>query len=180
MMGPQDGVDHALRALAACNRMRRDWQAMFVGDGDVLPDMRNSREELGLCGRGRVHGHGRPRDGVVSVLSSADVCLAPEPSNPLNDVSTMIKVGEYMAMGKPIVCYDLPGDARHRRRRRMLRAGRTTSKASRVPGRAARRSGASRRARRDGARRAEQVLAWEHSVPNLLAGYERALTGSAR
>jgi glycosyltransferase involved in cell wall biosynthesis len=33
--------------------------------------------------------------------------LAPERSNPLNDKSTFIKIAEYMAMGKPIVAYDL-------------------------------------------------------------------------
>lgn len=40
-------------------------------------------------------------------LCTADVCLAPEQSSPLNDRSTFIKVGEYMAMAKPIVAYDL-------------------------------------------------------------------------
>ena len=45
---------------------------------------------------------------LVALLSTADVCLSPEPSNPLNDASTMIKVVEYMALGKPVVAYDLP------------------------------------------------------------------------
>ena len=40
-------------------------------------------------------------------LSTADVCLSPDPRNPLNDVSTMNKVLEYMAMGRPIVSFDL-------------------------------------------------------------------------
>ncbi len=43
----------------------------------------------------------------MRILSSADVCLAPDPKNPLNDVSTMNKIVEYMAMGKPVVSYDL-------------------------------------------------------------------------
>ncbi len=38
---------------------------------------------------------------LIRLLSSADVCLAPEPKNALNDASTMIKVVEYMGMGRP-------------------------------------------------------------------------------
>ena len=44
---------------------------------------------------------------VASALSTADVGLSPDPRNPLNDVSTMNKVVEYMAMGAPIVSFDL-------------------------------------------------------------------------
>ena len=44
---------------------------------------------------------------ILSVLSTADVCLAPDPKSPLNDRSTMIKVIEYMAMGRAIVSFDL-------------------------------------------------------------------------
>ena len=33
--------------------------------------------------------------------------MCPDPQNPLNDVSTMNKVLEYMACGRPIVAYDL-------------------------------------------------------------------------
>src|SRR5512143_3395958 len=40
-------------------------------------------------------------------LSTADVCLSPEPLTPLNAHSTFIKIGEYMAIGKPVVAYDL-------------------------------------------------------------------------
>ena len=48
-----------------------------------------------------------PDEFVQRCLSTADVCLSPDPHNPLNDVSTMNKVLEYMAMGRPIVSFDL-------------------------------------------------------------------------
>ena len=48
-----------------------------------------------------------PDEFVQRCLSTADVCLSPDPLNPLNDVSTMNKVVEYMAMGRPIVSFDL-------------------------------------------------------------------------
>ena len=42
-----------------------------------------------------------PDEFVQRCLSTADVCLSPDPLNPLNDVSTMNKVVEYMAMEPP-------------------------------------------------------------------------------
>ncbi|MEV3855819.1 glycosyltransferase family 4 protein [Streptomyces sp. NPDC050095] len=108
VMGPQDGVDYALRALAklrdACGRT--DWHAVFVGSGDAFDSMVELSRELGLSDQ--VEFTGRiPDADLVRHLSTADVCLSPDPRNPLNDVSTMNKVLEYMAMGRPIVSFDL-------------------------------------------------------------------------
>jgi glycosyltransferase involved in cell wall biosynthesis len=106
MIGPQDGVDHALRALRSLRSRRDDWRAFFAGDGDALPELQRLAQQLelddvveflGLVGQ----------DDVVRLLSTADVCLAPEPRNPANEASTMIKVAEYMSMGRPVVAYDL-------------------------------------------------------------------------
>jgi glycosyltransferase involved in cell wall biosynthesis len=46
-------------------------------------------------------------DDLQAYLSTADICLDPDPSSPLNDVSTWIKIMEYMAHSKPIVSFDL-------------------------------------------------------------------------
>lgn len=108
VMGPQDGVDYALRALAKLRDElgRTDWHAVFVGGGDAFDAMVELSRRLGLTGQvtftGRV-----PDADLVRHLSTADVCLSPDPRNPLNDVSTMNKVLEYMAMGRPIVSFDL-------------------------------------------------------------------------
>lgn len=45
---------------------------------------------------------------IKQCLSTAELCLSPEPKSPLNEKSTFIKVAEYMAMGKPIIAFDLP------------------------------------------------------------------------
>jgi glycosyltransferase involved in cell wall biosynthesis len=108
VMGPQDGVDYALRSLAKIRDElgRTDWHAVFLGGGDTFEDMVRLSHELGLddC----VEFTGRVSDAdLLRYLSSADVCLAPDPFNPLNDVSTMNKIMEYMAMAKPIVSFDL-------------------------------------------------------------------------
>ena len=43
----------------------------------------------------------------MEVLSTADVCVNPDRVNPMNDKSTMNKIVEYMAMGQPIVQFDV-------------------------------------------------------------------------
>jgi len=107
VMGPQDGVDIALRALAHL----RDWgrddvHAVFMGSGDAYEDLVVLRDRLGL--RDRVEFTGRvPDEFVQRCLSTADVGLSPDPRNPLNDVSSMNKVVEYMAMGLPLISFDL-------------------------------------------------------------------------
>ncbi|MER7179223.1 glycosyltransferase family 4 protein [Streptomyces hyaluromycini] len=108
VMGPQDGVDYALRALAKLRDElgRTDWHAVFVGSGDAFDAMVELSRQLGLDDQVQFTGR-IPDADLVRYLSTADVCLSPDPRNPLNDVSTMNKVLEYMAMGRPIVSFDL-------------------------------------------------------------------------
>jgi glycosyltransferase involved in cell wall biosynthesis len=108
VMGPQDGVDYALRALHLLRDKigRDDFHCVFMGAGDAYDEMVTLSEQLGLADvvefPGRV-----PDEFVQRCLSTADVCLSPDPFNPLNNVSTMNKVVEYMAMSRPIVSFDL-------------------------------------------------------------------------
>ena len=108
VMAPQDGVDHLLRAAHHLVRARgRDDVAFtLMGAGDSFEDLRALARTLELDGV--VHFTGRiPDEDVEKVLATADVCVSPDPRNPLNDVSTMNKVLEYMACGRPIVAFDL-------------------------------------------------------------------------
>jgi glycosyltransferase involved in cell wall biosynthesis len=174
VMGRQDGIGHALRALAALHRRRQDWQAALVGDGVVLPEMRVLARELGIedavtfCGW-------MANEGVLRVLSTADVCLAPDPPSPANDASTMIKIMEYMALGRPIVSFDLPESR--------VSAG---SAARFAPGEDVERfaqhldellDDPAERARLGdaGRRRVAEALSWEHSERALRRAYDRVL-----
>ncbi len=108
VMGPQDGVDYALRALRLLRDEfgRDDTHCIFMGAGDAYDDMVALSRELGVEDIAEFPGR-VPDEFVERCLSTADVCLSPDPLNPLNDVSTMNKVVEYMAMGRPIVSFDL-------------------------------------------------------------------------
>jgi glycosyltransferase involved in cell wall biosynthesis len=179
VMGPQDGVDCGLRALAELAKRRTDWRAIFVGAGEVLQDMRDLAIELGL--RELVEFTGLlERSEVIRVLSTADVCLAPEPSSPLNDRSTMVKIAEYMAVARPVVAFELH-ETRLTAQDAALYAppNDEAAFAARIEqllndDRLRRELGSK------GRQRVESELSWSRSEEQLLAAYEHALAGSGK
>lgn len=177
VMGPQDGVDYALRSLVALRDGlgRHDWHAVFVGSGDTFTEMVDLAFRLGLSDRveftGRV-----PDEDLLRYLSTSDVCLSPDPFNPLNDVSTMNKVMEYMAMSRPIVSFDLrearvsAGDAAvYAPANDELEFAKLIDRLLDDPDER-RRMGETGRARVSG------PLSWSRSQESLLAAYARALS----
>jgi glycosyltransferase involved in cell wall biosynthesis len=108
VMGPQDGVDIAVRAADVIIREfgRDDIAFTLIGSGDSYDELVALRDELGL--QGHVEFTGRvPDELVTKIMSTADAGLSPDPKNPLNDVSTMNKTMEYMAFELPVVAFDL-------------------------------------------------------------------------
>jgi glycosyltransferase involved in cell wall biosynthesis len=178
IMGPQDGVDHALRALAALRELRDDWHAVFVGDGDALPAMRALADELALGDHVEFAGW-RGDDDIRLILSSSDVCLAPDPPSPLNDVSTMIKIPEYMALGRAVASYALPESRVSAGDSALYAApgdpdslGRCVAELLDDPARRERMGAMARE-------RIETELSWQHSEGALLAAYARVLSRPA-
>jgi glycosyltransferase involved in cell wall biosynthesis len=108
VMGPQDGVDLAVRAAhhVVHELGREDVAFTFMGAGDCYEELLALRDELGL--RDHLELPGRvPDETVLDVLSTAALGLSPDPKNALNDVSTMNKTLEYMAFELPVVAFDL-------------------------------------------------------------------------
>jgi glycosyltransferase involved in cell wall biosynthesis len=174
-MGPQDGVDVAVRVLAALRDRRQDWHAIMAGDGDAAPDVRRLARELGLEEDVEFPGYIEDEE-IIKLLRTADVCIAPEPRNALNDSSTMIKIVEYMAFAKPIVAFDLT-EARASAGDSAAYAAADTPQAladaiDRLldDPRERARMGA------EGRRRVTEELSWERSRASLLAAYRRALS----
>ena len=108
VMGPQDGVDEALRALDVLvrERGRTDCHLALLGFGDCLDDLRQLSRDLALTDYVTFTGRVGPPE-IARYLSTADLGICPDLKNPLNDVSTMNKVMEYMAYCLPSVSYDL-------------------------------------------------------------------------
>ena len=108
VLNPQDGVDYLMRSLGdlVYKLNRKDCYCVIMGSGDSLEDLRALAKDLKLEGYVELTG-GVSDEDLMRNLSAADICVDPDPSSPLNDVSTWIKIMEYMALGKPIVTYDL-------------------------------------------------------------------------
>ena len=108
VMAEFDGIDHLLKVVheLVAKRGRRDIQFCLIGSGPMVPSLKVLAEELKI--NDYVEFAGRIPDAeVIERLSSCDVCVDPDPLNPLNNKSTMNKVLEYMALGRAIVQYDL-------------------------------------------------------------------------
>ena len=179
-LGYQDGVDHLIRALSFLRDPlgETDFHCVIVGVGVSLPALRRLARDLGIEEYVTFTGRISDED-LMRTLSTVDICVDPDPSNPFNDRSSMIKLSEYLALGRPVVAYDLPehrvtcGEAARyatpndphalARTIRDLGADPLTREAMSAFGRA----------------RAEQSLAWLHQVPSLLSAYD-ALLADAR
>ncbi|MEW6443886.1 MAG: glycosyltransferase family 4 protein [bacterium] len=182
VMNPQDGLEYLLRAMRCLvvELGRSDFRCVLVGTGDSLARLRDLSAELGLADCVQFTGF-IPREEVMRYLATADICLDPDPSSPLNDVSTWIKIMEYMSFGKPIVSFDL--------KETRVSAGGAAVYVEPNDEKAFARAIASlmddperRRAMGAlGARRVEQELAWQHVSRNLIRAYRSILpAGRAR
>lgn len=107
VIGVQDGVDYLVRAvhLLATEFRRTDFQVIIVGGGPAVGELKSLVKTLGLLDLFYFSGM-IPFSEVPSYIAAFDVCSTPDPSNSYNDSCTTIKTMEYMAMGKPVVCFE--------------------------------------------------------------------------
>ncbi|MBC7512860.1 MAG: glycosyltransferase family 4 protein [Herminiimonas sp.] len=108
VMGAQEGIDFLLHAAHHMVHVlgRRDVRFGLVGGGTALARMQQMAAELDIAAH--VTFTGRVSDAeMLAMLNTADVCVNPDIANEMNDKSTMNKIMEYMALGKPIVQFDL-------------------------------------------------------------------------
>jgi glycosyltransferase involved in cell wall biosynthesis len=178
VMGRQEGIDLLLEAVRVIvkDMGRSDVHFGLVGGGTSLEYMKALASSLGVCDyvtfTGRV-----PDAEMLAMLNTADLCVNPDIANEMNDKSTMNKVMEYMALGKPIVQFDL-AEGRFSAREASLYARKNDPEdmARKIV-----------RLLDDPARRAEMgeygrdrvvnELEWRFEVPKLLAAYECLAAG---
>jgi glycosyltransferase involved in cell wall biosynthesis len=179
-MGSQDGLDILLDvALHIKNSGRRDIHFTCVGGGPAVPELRQMVVQKEL--QDTVNFTGRISDEeLLNILSTADVCVNPDRPCEMNDISTMIKIMEYMALAKPIVQFDSKEG-----RFSAMEASVYADPRNQVDDFAAKILGLlenedeRKRMGEFGRKRVQEKLEWEHSVPNLLAAYERAFSKRA-
>ncbi|MEM7333409.1 MAG: glycosyltransferase family 4 protein [Chloroflexota bacterium] len=107
-MGKQDGVEYLIKAIDYLrhNLKRTDFYCVLVGGGGEFDTLQQMVVDHNLCEFVEFVG---VLDGfdLNQYYSSMDICIDPDPTNSFNNHSTMIKMMEYMAFGKPIVAFDL-------------------------------------------------------------------------
>ncbi|MGI8739637.1 MAG: glycosyltransferase family 4 protein [Gammaproteobacteria bacterium] len=173
VMGKQEGIEFLLQAARyiVFVKGRHDVQFGLVGGGTELHDMKAYAGQLGLADyvtfTGRV-----PDDEMLAMLNTADVCVNPDVANEMNDKSTMNKIMEYMALGKPIVQFDLT-EGRFSARGASLYAARNDALDFAEKILALLDDSELRRAMgKDGRHRVENELSWHYEAPRLLEAYD--------
>jgi glycosyltransferase involved in cell wall biosynthesis len=175
-MSVQEGLDILLDvAVRIKNLGRSDVHFTCVGGGPELGRLRQMVRDKDLMGM--VNFTGRvPDEQLLEILSTADVCVNPDRPCMMNDISTMIKIMEYMALAKPIVQFESK-EGKFSARESSLYAD-TEDHVADFADKLLwllERPGEREKMGEFGRKRIEDELAWKYSVPNLLAAYQRAL-----
>ncbi len=106
VIGAQEGLDLLLESVKHITAKRNDVQFAIIGGGTDLEHVKSMSVQMGLTDY--VDFYGRVDDKtLVDVLNTADICVNPDRPTVMNDLSTMNKIMEYMALKKAIVQYDL-------------------------------------------------------------------------
>ena len=175
VMAAQDGVDLLIRALheLVVVQRRRGLQAVCIGDGPERTALEHLASTLGVAGAIRFTGY-LTGDALLSAMSGFDVGVCPDPKNDYNDKCTMNKTLEYMALGIPVVQFDLV-EGRRSAGEAAVYAGRDNDPRALAdaiarllddPSLAERIAG-------EGHERMVSALEWRHQAPRLLDSYDR-------
>lgn len=106
VIGEQEGIDLLLESVKIIVSVRHDIQFAIIGGGSNLFKMKQLAEKSGLGNY--VDFYGRvPDDLMIAILNTSDLCVNPDKPTEMNNLSTMNKIMEYMALKKPVVQYDL-------------------------------------------------------------------------
>jgi len=174
VMGEQEGIDLLIDAVdhIVHDLGRTDIQFCLVGGGSSLPSLVAEVERRGLAEFMTFTGRAPDLD-LFEVLSTMDIGVNPDRVNPMNDKSTMNKIMEYMAFGKPMVQFDVT-EGRFSAQEASLYARSNDSRD--LAGKIAELlDNPERRARMGefGRQRVENELSWGHQVDPLIAAYQR-------
>jgi glycosyltransferase involved in cell wall biosynthesis len=174
VIGAQEGLHHLIHAadFIIHHCYRTDIHFAIIGGGSHLDSNRRLAHSLNVDQYFTFTGRITDDETLVEYLNTADLCVGPDEFNPLNDKSTMVKVMEYMALGKPIVQFALTegrisaGDASlYAKPNDHIDFARKILELLDDPVRRAVMG-------QYGRKRVELTLAWKHQIPMLLGAYD--------
>lgn len=106
VIGEQEGLDLLLESARYLIAKRDDVQFAIIGGGTELEKIKQQAKDMNLGDY--IDFYGRVDDAtMVDILNTADICVNPDRPTEMNNLSTMNKIMEYMALKKPIVQFDL-------------------------------------------------------------------------
>ncbi|MEL7521693.1 MAG: glycosyltransferase family 4 protein [Cyanobacteria bacterium J06553_1] len=176
VMGEPEGIDYLLRMIRyiTLDQKRTDIHFMLIGSGPAIASLKELAEELKITDFVEFTGFKQGEE-LLERLSSCDICVEPSPLSAYNQNCSMNKILEYMALGKPIVQFDLkesrysaqggalyarPNDEREFATK-MLELLDSPEQQQKIG--------------LEGLRRMQEVLEWRHQAPKLLDAYEAIL-----
>ena len=174
VMGEPEGIDYLLRIVRYLVREkdRQDIHFMLIGGGPSLEKHKALSQELEITEFVEFTGFKQGEE-LLERLSSCDLCVEPSPTTAYNENCTMNKILEYMAMGKPIVQFDLregrrsaEGASLYAKPNDELEFAEKILQLLESP-QLREKIGA------EGRRRMEEILEWRHQAPKLLDAYAR-------
>ncbi|MBI3230054.1 MAG: glycosyltransferase family 4 protein [Burkholderiales bacterium] len=174
VMGAQEGIDLLLQSARYLikDMGRNDVHFGLVGGGTSLDAMKQMAQDMGIADSVTFTGRA-PDQELLDMLNTSDVCVNPDVANEMNDKSTMNKIMEYMALGKPIVQFDLT-EGKVSAQKASLYANKNdpidmAKKIAELLDDPERR----REMGEFGRNRVVNELEWEYEAPKLLAAYDR-------
>ena len=173
VIGQQEGMD--LLVAAVDELVRQQGRSVHVAVVGFGPHVEEVQRDIAARGLGECFTFTGPLYGadLVRALNSCDIGVSPDPRNPMNDISTMNKVIEYMALEKPVVQFDLREGRASAGEAALYAAPNDPQDFARQIARLIDDPDLRRRMGRIGRDRVLGALGWEHSTPALLAAYER-------
>ncbi len=176
IMGSQDGVDLMVEAMdELVNRQgRRDVQAVIVGSGTELENLKAMSQRLGLADAITFTGFlsGEP---LMRALSTFEVGVIPDPKNSYNDKISMNKLFEYMTLGIPFMQFDLIEGRKIAGEAALYATDNSPADMARQLARMLDDETLRTSLAEEGRRRAQALLRWENERAQLLAAYDLAL-----
>lgn len=172
VIGEPEGVDYLLRVIKFLvnEKKRQDIHFMLIGDGPALESLKVLATELEINDYVEFTGF-QTGDVLLERLSSCDLCVEPSPTSEYNENCTMNKILEYMALGKPIVQFDLREGRRSAEQASLYATpNNETEFADRILDLLAD-AELRQRMGSEGRRRMVDLLEWRHQAPKLLDTY---------
>ncbi|WP_375471491.1 glycosyltransferase family 4 protein [uncultured Nostoc sp.] len=179
VMGEPEGIDYLLRMVyyIVHKKNRSDIHFMLIGSGPMAEKLKDLSKELEVNEFVEFTGFKQGEE-LLERLSSCDVCVEPSPTSAYNENCTMNKILEYMAMGKPIVQFDLREGRRSAQEASLYAKPNDEMEFAEkmlelldFPERREK-LGA------EGRRRMEEILEWQYQAPKLLDAYDKVLQSS--